>query len=260
MRWNHKTTRIGLLILALVCVGVLMRPIGKRLFFAILRRTRRSYTVADRLAQYGAAARGRLEPGFHEAGVAYPPDGITLIGIKDIRVLELWAEDAAGAQAFIKAYPILGASGVSGPKLREGDGQVPEGFYRVESLNPNSLYHLALRLDYPNDFDVMRAAEDGRADPGSDIMIHGKTCSIGCLAMGDPAIEEIFVLAADVGATNIAVILTPTDMRTTGAPEPPPDAPPWTAQLYDDIAGGLSPFRRAERGSAPPLTETRNSP
>ena len=94
-------------------------------------------------------------------------------------------------QGFVLADPILAASGVSGPK-REGDKQVPEGFYRIELLNPNSRYHLSLRVNYPNADDLERARQDGRAlsTLGGDIMIHGGSASIGCLALGDPAVGE----------------------------------------------------------------------
>ncbi|NJN46820.1 MAG: L,D-transpeptidase family protein [Candidatus Competibacteraceae bacterium] len=92
----------------------------------------------------------------------------------------------------IKHYPVLAASGTLGPKLCEGDRQVPEGIYRIKSLNPNSAYHLSLELDYPNAFDLRQAERDGRNNPGSAICIHGKAVSVGCLAMGDTAIEELY--------------------------------------------------------------------
>jgi murein L,D-transpeptidase YafK len=67
------------------------------------------------------------------------------------------------------------ASGGLGPKLGAGDRQGPERIYAIESLNPNSLFHLSMRLNYPNEFDQMRAKQDGRSDLGGDIMIHGST-------------------------------------------------------------------------------------
>ncbi len=139
-----------------------------------------------------------------------------------------------------KEYEMTAQSGRLGPKLREGDGQIPEGIYHVESLNPNSLYHLALRLDYPNAFDRARGKEDGRDNLGGDIMIHGSDCSIGCVAIGDMAIEEVFCCAAAVGLENIAVVIAPYDMRKGrkeslehGGPEE------WYAELLDDIEEAL---------------------
>src|SRR5690606_33287906 len=113
-----------------------------------------------------------------------------------------WVPDAHGAWVAVHQYPVLAASGQAGPKLREGDRQVPEGFYAIESLHPNSRFHLALRVNYPNQSDRQRAAEDGRTNLGGDIMIHGSNASVGCLAMGDPAAEDLFVLVADVGIQN----------------------------------------------------------
>ncbi len=200
-------------------------------------------TVADRVAQFGAAARTRLSPSFRAIGVAYPPRSLTLVGLKAERRLQAWVAGPAGAWKLLKDYPILGLSGALGPKLKEGDRQVPEGLYRVESLNPNSLYHLALRVNYPNAADRERGQQDGRTDLGSDIMIHGKTCSIGCLAMGDEAAEELFVLAAETGVENILLILSPVDFRVRDLPQDRPPAPAWTRELYDSIRRELAPFQ-----------------
>lgn len=196
-------------------------------------------TVASRVAEYGPAARTRLAPAFARAGVAYPPRAVTLVGLKDEARLEVYAGPRRGAQAFVTSYPILAASGGPGPKLREGDGQVPEGLYGIESLNPNSRFHLALRVGYPNADDRRRAAADGRRRLGGDIMIHGNAVSIGCLAMGDVVAEELFVLAADTGLAGIAVILAPHDLRR----RPPPTGaglPSWASDRYAAVLAALS--------------------
>ena len=200
------------------------------------------YTVSDRLAQYGEVARARWEPAFSANGIAYPPSKVALIGLKDEGVLEVWAASGDGLWCHVRDYPILGMSGTLGPKLREGDGQAPEGLYRIESLNPNSAYHLSLRVGYPNAHDRKRGAEDGRERLGSDIMIHGKNVSIGCLAMGDQAAEDLFVLAAETGTKNISVILSPVDFRARELPDDMPPAPRWTAELYDEIRAALGAF------------------
>jgi murein L,D-transpeptidase YafK len=74
---------------------------------------------------------------------------------------------------------------------QEGDGQAPEGFYTVNRFNPQSRFLLSLGLDYPNAYDRAQ----GAARPGFDIFIHGNRVSAGCLAMGDDAIQEIYLLA-----------------------------------------------------------------
>jgi murein L,D-transpeptidase YafK len=112
-----------------------------------------------------------------------------LRAFKESGELELWLAAADGWQLF-RTYTVAAWSGDLGPKQREGDRQVPEGAYGVTlaALNPSSSYHLSFNIGYPN-------AEDrqlGRT--GSFIMIHGAAVSIGCLAMTDAWIEEIYLI------------------------------------------------------------------
>jgi hypothetical protein len=72
-------------------------------------------------------------------------------------------------------------------------------------------------------------------------MIHGGAASIGCLAMGDSAAEDLFVLAAETGIKNISVILTPVDFRVRDLPPNPP-SPRWTTELYQEIRKALAPL------------------
>ena len=201
-------------------------------------------TVSDRLTEFGNVVHARLEPRFREIGVAYPPRKLVLVGLKQERRLEIWVSDGSHDFRYLKTYPILAASGISGPKLKEGDRQVPEGLYKIESLNPNSRFHLALRVNYPNDFDKEHARSDGRTNLGGDIMIHGGAASIGCLAMGDPAAEDLFVLAAETGIKNISVILSPVDFRVRDLPSNSPPSPNWTPELYGEIKKALVPLKR----------------
>ncbi len=207
-------------------------------------------TVADRVKQFGETARERPGPDFNRIGVPYPPKRMILIGLKVEQLLEAWVAGEEGEWKYLKACPIRGMSGTLGPKLREGDMQVPEGLYRIESLNPNSLYHLALRVNYPNPYDRKKGQEDGRTELGSDIMIHGKDCSIGCLAMGDETAEDLFVLAAETGIDNISVILSPVDFRIRNLPDSMPAAPAWTSDLYESITKELMKLKQptARRG------------
>ena len=236
-----------LLVLLVVCIAGILAgiPAVRRYARWAWLRIRGGVTVRQRLDQYGIAVRFRLDPDFRRAGVEYPLAETVLIAIKDTRVLEVWCRGEANERfALIRTYPILAASGGPGPKLREGDRQVPEGLYRIESLNPNSRFHLALRVDYPNEFDRRQAERDGRTDLGGDIMIHGSEVSIGCLAMGDEAAEDLFVLAADTGLENVRVILTPVDFRTSDIPAGVSGLPAWTDELYAEIRAALRPFRR----------------
>lgn len=230
-----KRIHVFLILLAMCACAVPFRAQLRRQVIAVIQMMNRQKTIADRVAQFGEAVRARLTPAFERIGVAYPPQRVTLIGLKAERRVEVWVSGHDGEWKHLKGYPILGMSGDLGPKLKEGDMQVPEGIYRVESLNPNSLYHLALRVNYPNEEDRRRGEEEGRSDLGSDIMIHGKNCSIGCLAMGDEGAEDLFVLAAETGIDSITVILSPVDFRVQGLPADMPPVPTWTAERYDAI-------------------------
>lgn len=199
-------------------------------------------TVEEQLQQYGTAARARWKDLFDGKHLAYPPHQIALVAIKNTRQLEVYAINENGDSVMLRSYPILGASGTLGPKLREGDLQVPEGIYQL-TLEPNTPYHLALRLNYPNATDLARAIQDGRSNPGSDILIHGSTGSIGCLAMGDEVSEDLFVLACDVENKDVKLVLCPVDFRVEKAPtiENPPT---WLNNLYSELALTLSKFKK----------------
>lgn len=227
--------RLVLLVLIFLGVGawVVRRHISSRM-------SHTHFSVADRLQQYGPAADARLLPYFQKANVTYPPSKVVLVGLKSELKLQVYAADGGGILRFVREYPIRSASGVPGPKLQEGDGQVPEGLYNIDSLNPNSLYHLALRVGYPNDWDQEQARKEGRTNLGEDIMIHGAAGSAGCLAMGDEISEDLFVLVARTGIENTRLILSPVDFRVRSLPDPMPAVPAWTGQLYASIKTELS--------------------
>jgi murein L,D-transpeptidase YafK len=161
--------------------------------------------------------------------------------------LEIYARSGTNDFNFIRAYPVRAASGVAGPKLREGDRQVPEGIYKIELLNPNSSYHLSLRVGYPNDFDRAQARKENRTKLGGDIMIHGAAVSIGCLAMGDETAEDLFVLAADTGIEHIKVIFSPVDFRAGKSVPKDVKLPDWTPTLYAEIRTNLVKLARPEK-------------
>ena len=117
-------------------------------------------------------------------------DPVVLLAFKEERQLEAWCRSVEGDWIRWKTFPILAASGNPGPKEREGDRQVPEGTYGIlrKGMNPKSDYHLGMNIGYPSDHDLRL----GRT--GSAIMIHGDRVSIGCLAMGDDAIERLYLL------------------------------------------------------------------
>ena len=204
--------------------------------------TAQGATVESRLEQYGVVARVRLAPYFQKAGVAYPPSALVFIGLKEEKILQVYAKSGTNEFRFIRSYEIQAASGVAGPKLRQGDKQVPEGIYGIDLLNPNSSYHLSMQINYPNAYDRTQAQTESRTNLGGEIMIHGKALSVGCLAMGDEAAEDFFVLAAETKIENITVILTPVDFREGKSIPDNAKLTPWTDTLYPEIKKRLAEF------------------
>ena len=107
--------------------------------------------------------------------------------------LEVWKARDDGRFHHFKTYPICNWSGKLGPKIKQGDKQAPEGFYIVEphQMNPNSKFHLAFNLGYPNAFDKANRRT------GQFLMVHGDCQSAGCYAMTDALIEEIYALVRE---------------------------------------------------------------
>jgi len=234
------------IILIILSVGILtfaFRHHLKKYLISRLQVAKGSKTVQDRLEQYGHTVRERLLPYFETAKIPYPPQKVILVGLKHEKILEVWACGEKNQYNLIRTYPILAASGRLGPKLKEGDRQVPEGLYRIESLNPNSMFHLSLRINYPNDFDHQQAKRENRTNLGGDIMIHGSNVSIGCLAMGDETAEDLFILATETGIKNVSVILSPIDFRKSTLPEVMHTLPEWTDVLYEHIKRELSKLK-----------------
>ena len=240
MSTRHNRIVIVLVVILLATGAFVV--FGRSVWYPLLLQITGPRTVADAVTKYGPRARARLKPRFAQAGVAYPPKGIALLVFKRENRLALWARSTPNSPwRFIRDYPVLAASGHAGPKLRQGDYQVPEGVYRIEWLNPNSSYHLSMKVNYPNAFDRRMAQRDRRTNLGGDIFIHGKNVSIGCVALGDPAIEELFTLVADTGHSRVRVIIAPNDLRI-GRAIRHERAPGWAGELYRTIAAALADF------------------
>lgn len=203
-------------------------------------------TVSERIEELGPQVEARIRSYFSLEGMSYPPAELAIIVLKNEKKLEIHASSGESVFKLIKEFPILAASGHLGPKMREGDRQVPEGIYEVDFLNPNSLYHLALKLNYPNKFDRLKAQSDGRFSLGSNVMIHGNQVSSGCIAIGDPAIEDLFILAAQTGINKIKVIIAPVDFRKHGhkGSLALSGLPKWAEELYNNIDQGLTAYSK----------------
>lgn len=109
---------------------------------------------------------------------------------KDSKNLEVWMLNKDKKYSLFKTYNIYACSGTLGPKIKEGDLQAPEGFYKVypSQLNPLSRFFLSFNIGFPNLYDKTHNRS------GSHIMVHGNTVSIGCFAISDPGIKEVYTL------------------------------------------------------------------
>ncbi|MBY9065570.1 murein L,D-transpeptidase [Hyphomonas sp. WL0036] len=163
-------------------------------------RSRAAYTAQEAL----------LKTALSEKGLALGSP-VFLQVTKEPAQLTAYVQDTEGRFQPFRSWPVCAVSGGLGPKMREGDGQAPEGFYAIKpgQMNPASSFHLSFNLGYPNAFD--RA--NGRT--GSFLMVHGACASIGCFAMTDPVIEEIWTLmeaALEKGQTSVPVHIFPFPM------------------------------------------------
>lgn len=124
---------------------------------------------------------------------ATPASPMLVRVFKESSELEVWKPDAQGSYRLFKTYAICKWSGQLGPKIKEGDYQSPEGFYDVTPgmMNPKSGYYLSFNTGFPNRYD--RAY--GRT--GTNLMVHGDCKSVGCYAMTDDQIKEIYALARE---------------------------------------------------------------
>ncbi len=170
---------------------------------------------------------------------------------KESADLEIWVRQGTAFKIF-KTYTICDYSGALGPKEREGDKQSPEGFYQVgvSQLNPWSKFHLAFDLGYPNEYDQAC----GRT--GKSLMVHGRCSSVGCYAMTDYRMEEIYTLADAAlahGQESFAVHIFPFRMTKENMRKHQGD--PWYS-FWQNLQEGYDLF---ERTSIPPLVAVDNN-
>lgn len=164
--------------------------------------------------------------------------------------LEAFLDDGIRFRRF-HSFPICAWSGALGPKLREGDGQSPEGFYAVRprQLNPASQFHLSFDLGFPNAFDRAH----GRT--GSYLMVHGRCVSIGCYAMTDPVIEVIWtLLTAALAGGQSAVPVHAFPFRMDAADADARIAASEHADFWGQLRAGWQAF---ESTGLPPRIEVR---
>ncbi len=154
---------------------------------------------------------------FEQNQVPWPPAGLLIRVFKHEKVLELWgAEKKNGPYRKLKDYAVCATSGELGPKRREGDLQIPEGFYFVSIFNPVSNFHLSLGVSYPNESDRILGR---KGKLGGAIMIHGDCVTIGCVPITDEYIEEVYVAAVEAhanGQQRIPIQIFPSRLDEAG--------------------------------------------
>jgi murein L,D-transpeptidase YafK len=189
---------------------------------------------------------------FRARGLEYPPRDLFLRVFKQEQLVEVWVRpDLESRYVLLRTYPMCTLPGRLGPKRRQGDFQLPEGFYFINIFNPASRYRLSLGIDYPNASDRLRA---GPEPLGGDIFIHGGCATEGCVPLDDHDMRELYLLAVETraaGQLRIPIHIFPTRMSAEGmrwlqerfAPDPE------LATFWDDLRAGFAHFE--ETGEIP---------
>ncbi len=171
----------------------------------------------DRVEEAKKQYQLQIDSLFDSLGVKYPPEMVLIVAYKNEQILQLWIKpDSQEIFLPIRNYRFTAYSGRLGPKRKQGDLQIPEGFYRINCFNPNSRFHLALGINYPNASDMILS---DRNRPGGDIAIHGEAVTIGCIPIGNQTIEELYLICSDTYTRNrktIPVYIFPCIMDSTG--------------------------------------------
>lgn len=154
-----------------------------------------------------------LRKRFEGQGLVYPPENLFIRAFKREKVLEVWTFSSTDSTyKKVHDYPICRTSGRLGPKRREGDLQIPEGFYNIDRFNPKSNFYLSLGINYPNRADQILGV---KGNLGGDIFLHGGCVTIGCIPITDEYIKEVYWLAVQAksnGQAKIPVHVFPTKL------------------------------------------------
>ncbi|MEI7596571.1 MAG: L,D-transpeptidase family protein [Bacteroidota bacterium] len=163
-------------------------------------RVRTSYTEKEAIVN-SLLAKQQLKPNnLH----------IFIRAFKKENILEIWGKDRTASKfKLIKSYEICSKSGTLGPKRKQGDMQVPEGFYTISAYNPNSNFYLSMMINYPNQSDKILGV---KGDYGNNICIHGNCVTVGCIPITDDCIKEVYLMAIEAknnGQENVPVHIFP---------------------------------------------------
>jgi len=210
----------------------------------ILLLTATAAWAKDRVATAREAQTPNLKAMFADAGVGYPPDELYLRAFKEEKELEVWAGPRGKALTLVSKYPICAASGEPGPKREEGDLQVPEGFYEIKSFNKTSSFHLSMEVSYPNASDRV-LGKKGKL--GGLIYLHGNCASIGCIAITDGPIEQVYLMAADAKVRRLPIHIFPRRLADLAGLEKSPHL-----EFWKQLQPGYLDFEKTRR---PPMVK-----
>ncbi|WP_374548548.1 murein L,D-transpeptidase family protein [Flavobacterium sp.] len=200
-------------------------------------------TIESVVEKYISKVKASLKKDFKKNNLSLDDFEMGILAFKKEQLLEIYVrKNETENWKLLKKYNFTAFSGEIGPKLNNGDNQIPEGIYQMEYLNPNSRFHLSIKVSYPNSFDLEKAKLDKRTDLGGDIMIHGKSATIGCIPVGDKNIEEIFILATKAKNKKFPIIIAPHDFRTNKT-FPEIVGISWDNELYKKISDELNNFK-----------------
>jgi len=147
---------------------------------------------------------------FASRGLTFPPRELLLRAFKKEKTLEVWVSDSQASKLkLLNTYKFCSSSGSLGPKRKQGDGQIPEGFYHIDRFNPASNFYLSLGINYPNKSDRINNLGNNL---GGDIFIHGNCVTIGCIPITDDKIKELYLIAVEAknaGQSRIPVHIFP---------------------------------------------------
>lgn len=224
-----------LLLILTICLLVLSSPEAAAQF---ANQQLRHHRVAGAENAHGSFVRRDLE----SRDLPYPPTGVFLRAFKKEGVLEAWVKDWGGNYVKFKEFTVCASAGRPGPKRRQGDRQVPEGFYYINRFNPTSKYHLSLGINYPNASDRMLGYG---GNLGGDIYIHGDCKTAGCLPLTDDKMEELYwlcVLAKDNGQSRIPIHIFPYRFKNWEFDDQERGDYPHLAKFWNNLKEGYELF------------------
>lgn len=235
MRYGHMKMR-SLALISITVVSVLVMS------FSMLQRSfKESQKRYPRVRTAFAEKTEIIKSQLAKQGLKLDGLQIYLRVFKFEKKLELWGRNSSTAQfKKIKTFDVCATSGKLGPKRKQGDLQIPEGFYHIDRFNPSSNFYLSLGINYPNKSDRILGV---KSRLGGDIFIHGDCVTIGCVPITDDLIKELYVYCVETknqGQKNIPVTICP--VRLT------PDKYALLKKEFKDDSDKLNLWKALKRG------------